>query len=283
VSLANAPRHLVFTDLDGTLLDHHDYSFGPAVDCLRRLEELGIPLIIASSKTRAEIEPLRNELGNQHPFICENGAAVFVPENYFPAQPAGTVTRDGWWIREFCEPRATWLALLEELAGEFPGDFTSFYRAGNEGIGAMTGLDHAAACRANQRDYSEPVQWLGSQEHRAEFLQRLRDAGANVLQGGRFLAVAGDCDKGRALVWLRGIYAGLGGVAINDLAAGDSGNDIAMLRAAGMALLVRSPVHDFPLVARDQGVLRSNLPGPAGWSEGVTEWLRQQGLQEEIF
>ena len=278
--MTGTARHLVFTDLDGTLLDHHDYSFEPALARLQQLEQLGIPLVIASSKTRAEIEPLRSELGNSHPFICENGAAVFIPEGYFPAQPGSTIARDGWWVREFCEPRSTWLALLAELADEFPGDFTSFSMAGTEGICAMTGLDPAAARLANQRDYSEPVQWLGPQERRAHFLQRLTEAGANVLQGGRFLGVAGDCDKGRALAWLREVYAAHAAAVIDDLAAGDSGNDIAMLRAAGTALLVRSPVHDFPLVARQEGLLRSTLTGPAGWSEGVGEWLRQLGLNE---
>jgi predicted mannosyl-3-phosphoglycerate phosphatase (HAD superfamily) len=97
-----------------------------------------------------------------------------------------------------------------------------------------------------------------------------------VLQGGRFLTVAGDSDKGRALAWLRAAsLQARGAGACRDLAIGDSGNDCAMLEAAETALLVRSPVHDFPVLKRRAGIIRSGEYGPAGWAEGVAQWLRQ--------
>ena len=90
--------YLVFTDLDGSLLDHHNYDFIDAMPQLRSLERLEIPLIPASSKTRVEIEQLRQKLGNTHPFIVENGAAVFIPQGYFSSRPAGTIEREGYWV-----------------------------------------------------------------------------------------------------------------------------------------------------------------------------------------
>ena len=78
-------RLLVFTDLDGTLLDHESYSFEPALPALAVLKEKNIPLVLCTSKTRAEIELFRIQLKNIHPFISENGGAIFVPKgNYFP-------------------------------------------------------------------------------------------------------------------------------------------------------------------------------------------------------
>ena len=74
-----SPLLLVFSDLDGSLLDHHDYSFGAALPAIEALRQRGVPLILCSSKTRAEIEPLRARLDNRDPFIVENGAAVFIP------------------------------------------------------------------------------------------------------------------------------------------------------------------------------------------------------------
>jgi predicted mannosyl-3-phosphoglycerate phosphatase (HAD superfamily) len=50
---------LIFTDLDGSLLDHHTYSFAPAANYLDRLETQGIPVIPITSKTRAEVLVLR--------------------------------------------------------------------------------------------------------------------------------------------------------------------------------------------------------------------------------
>tara|TARA_R110001592_G_scaffold215025_2_gene468252 strand:+ start:20556 stop:21398 length:843 start_codon:yes stop_codon:yes gene_type:complete len=266
--------HLVFSDLDGSLLDHHNYSFIDAMPQLRGLERLAIPLIPASSKTRVEIEQLRQQLGNTHPFIVENGAAVFIPQGYFASQPAGTTEREGYWVYELSRPRSHWLSLLRELMSEFDAEFDYFYRAGTAGISRMTRLPADKAALANQRDYSEPVQWLGSAQRRQAFISALQARGASVLQGGRFLGVSGDCDKGRAVAWLRAAYQQATGQRVcHDLAIGDSGNDCAMLEVTEWALLVRSPVHDFPPLQRRDGIIRSRDFGPAGWAEGVAQWL----------
>ena len=59
------PRFVIFTDLDGTLLDHETYSWATAEPALKRLRKEGVPLIMVSSKTRLEIEVLRDQMGNQ--------------------------------------------------------------------------------------------------------------------------------------------------------------------------------------------------------------------------
>jgi len=78
------PKLVIFTDLDGTLLGRETYSFEPAQPALQLIKHKGIPLILSSSKTRAEIELYRKKLENDHPFISENGGAVFIPKDYFP-------------------------------------------------------------------------------------------------------------------------------------------------------------------------------------------------------
>lgn len=266
---------LVFTDLDGSLLDHHTYGWEEAQPTLDILERLAIPVIPATSKTRVEIEELRARLGIGGPFIVENGAAVFIPQPGFPQQPAGTLAQDGYWVHELSPPRQRWLQLLADLAVEFDGEFEYFFRAGPAGIARMTGLPPAQAALANRREYSEPVQWLGSPGRKQLFMGRLRERGATVLQGGRFLSVSGNCDKGRALGWLRDVYRRRQpDLPCHDLAVGDSPNDCAMLEAAETALLVRSPAHPFPPLRRREGVIRSAAPGPAGWAEGVEQWLQ---------
>jgi len=274
VSGGAAELLLVFTDLDGSLLDHRTYSYLDAMPQLHALEHRRIPIIFATSKTRVETEGLRRELGNDHPFMVENGAAVFIPRDYFSGKPAQTVERDGYWVREFTHGREQWLSLLDELQPEFGDEFDHFHRAGVEGIVRMTGLSPERAAEADRREYSEPVQWLGSETRRRLFVGRLAEAGATVLEGGRFLSVSGDCDKGRALEWLRDAYRHFhGGLPCHDLAAGDSGNDTAMLEVAETALVIRSPVHDPPPLRRLQGVIYSRDFGPAGWAEGVAHWL----------
>ena len=95
--------------------------------------------------------------------------------------------------------------------------------------------------------------------------------------------VEGEIDD-EALAWLRGSYARAHpGRTIRDLAIGDSGNDRAMLEVAQTALLVRSPVHDFPPLARSSGVIHSTACGPSGWAEGVAHWLETPPQQQQEF
>lgn len=279
--MTESAQRLVFTDLDGTLLDHDSYSYAAAMPCLRTLERLGIPLIPATSKTRAEIEQLRAELGNAHPFVVENGAAVFIPAGYFPAQPAETTQRGDYWVRELAPGRPRWLALLDEVQAEFAGEFAHFFQLGTTGIMRATGLTESRARLANQREYSEPVQWLGRESRKRAFVAELQRRGATVLQGGRFLSVSGDTDKGRALRWLRQCYADVCAGGVDDLAAGDSDNDCAMLEVAATALVVRSPARPLPKLARQVGVLHSKACGPAGWAEGVRAWLQGEAKVSE--
>ena len=73
---------IVFTDLDGTLLDHSTYSYSEAEKALRSLREKGIHLVLCSSKSRDEIKIYRDKLTNNEPFISENGGAIYIPEEY---------------------------------------------------------------------------------------------------------------------------------------------------------------------------------------------------------
>jgi len=265
---------VIYTDLDGSLLDHHDYSHAPADPLLRELEQLGVPVIPCTSKTRAELLQFRDELKNTHPFITENGAGVFVPEGYFSSQPRDTQSADGFWVKRFVKPRAHWIGLLNRLTDRFDGKFISFSQMQVSDIIRLTGLSREAALRAAEREFSEPVQWQGNNDQRQALVDALQQMGAHVLQGGRFLHVSGQCDKGTALNWLHSLY-----LEHNDaepkasLAIGDSPNDISMLDTADYALVIRSPVQDPPALQRTQNLIISTHTGPEGWNEGVREIL----------
>lgn len=271
----SATVHMVVTDLDGSLLDHDDYSYGPANPVLQVLEDMRIPVVLASSKTRAEMLELRRELGNEHPFIVENGAAICIPQGYFIKQPAGTELCEGYWLRELAPPRTHWKPALDALRKTLPGCFIDFATAGTAGIVEMTGLSSEKAALANQREYSEPVRWDGTERELQVFLTDLSAAGARVLKGGRFYSVSGDCDKGQALVWLREQYAlAAKASAVYDLAVGDGENDVPMLEVARHALQIPARGRDLPRLERVDGVILGQGYGPEAWSVGVQEWLR---------
>lgn len=264
---------LIFTDLDGSLLDHFSYSYSQAEPLLALLSEVAVPVIPVTSKTRAESVALRTELENPHPFVVENGAAVFIPENYFTTPPPGSDRVDDYYCYQFSKPRAHWVKLLAQQLPEFGGEFETFTAMGIEGIQASTGLSESAAQLANQREFSEPVRWTGADERKQLFVHMLREQGATVLQGGRFLHVTGACNKGKALQWLAQQYSlSAPESSFLTIAAGDSYNDVDMLAVADCALVIRSPVHEPPKIEHSHLYL-SRQAGPAGWVEGISWFL----------
>ena len=76
------PPAIIFTDLDGTLLDHSSYQWDRAKPALDLCQRFHVPVVLVSSKTRAEMVKLKDELGLSHPFISENGGGIFFPKEF---------------------------------------------------------------------------------------------------------------------------------------------------------------------------------------------------------
>jgi mannosyl-3-phosphoglycerate phosphatase len=263
---------LVFTDLDGTLLDHHTYSHEAALPMLEKIKNANIPLIPTTSKTYAELKILRQQIGLDGPFIIENGAAVYIPQSLFQQAPAQTLLVDGFWVRQFTAPKHHWLKLLNQLKEDFTGCFEHFSSMSIEQISAVTGLNNTEARRAAQRQYGEPILWLGDEKTKQTFIQELELLGASPLQGGRFIHLSGECNKGTALNWLVAEYeVQQPSLTFTSIALGDGENDVAMLEAANIAVRILSPTNPLPKLNRTENLITSTLPGPAGWNECLSQ------------
>jgi mannosyl-3-phosphoglycerate phosphatase family protein len=273
-------KAVVFTDLDATLLDHFDYNFKAAIDDLQQLEQQGIPVICTTSKTFAELLEIRIKLSNRHPMIVENGAAIIVPQGYFAAElienlPSKIKSNDshhGFISLIFSQPRSYWQAMLKALKPSFRGCWKSFDELGCDGIMQATGLSAHDARLANQRDFGEPLLWLGSDQQQQNLINALQVMGAHVLQGGRFLHVSGAGNKADAMTVLKQIYTAQTKQIITCYALGDSQNDLAMLKAADKAALVRSPVNQLSQTIHAASIYHTTNTGPEGWAEAIQHW-----------
>lgn len=267
-------KTLIFTDLDGTLLDHHTYKTDAAHSTIKQLKTADIPIILNTSKTTAELLVIREQLALDTPFIIENGAAVFIPKHTFEKQPLNTITIDGYWVKEFSSPRKHWLTLLDKNTAEFKEQYKGFSSLSVAELSEITGLNLEEAKRAKQRQYGEPIQWLGNEKSKEKFIALLLFLGASVVQGGRFIHINGHCNKGEALTWLTEQYnINNQNTRFNTIALGDGENDIAMLKAADIAIQIRSPVHDFPYISNQKNVIQTNKFGPEGWAEALQTLL----------
>ena len=251
------PPLIVFTDLDGTLLDHRTYSFAPAQAALDRLAALRVPLILASSKTAAEIAVVRESLGRiECPSIVENGAGILEP---------GDRTEDG------CETYARLRAALDAVPPDLRRAFAGFGDLGVEGVAGATGLPPESAARAVQRRFSEPGIWSGSTADLEAFLGALGAQGVTARRGGRFLTLSLGGTKADRMGDIAGRYRSPPRVA-----AGDAPNDVEMLAAADFGIIVANP-GGAPLPTQpgeaEGRVRRTHTPGPEGWNRAMLDLL----------
>ncbi|WP_258872721.1 HAD-IIB family hydrolase [Thalassotalea euphylliae] len=276
---------MIFTDLDGTLLDHHDYSFSAAVPMLEKLKRHQIPVIATTSKTVQEVIHLYEAMAINGPFIVENGAAVYIPQQLFTKQPEGCEVQSNFWVKTFSSPRANYIDIAQKLKTTFGDSYTHFAAMTIDEIADVTGLSLADAQLANQRQYGEPVLWRGSEVDKRAFIEAAKALGANILQGGRFIHLCDNCDKGKAMNWLAGEYQHQLQLAnVNVIALGDSGNDIAMLETADIAVQIKSPTHSYPPLDNSKAnfIYQTQGYGPIGWSEALNFVIDFTALSNQL-
>lgn len=263
---------VVFSDLDGTLLDHQTYAFDAALPALAALSARQIPLVLATSKTGAEVAPLRAALGAAHwPALVENGAGLLAPEPSVVSETAGGTGRTA---RDLCahptHPRIR--AALDALPNKMRAQFNGFSDWGPAEVARRTGLPLPEAERACARDYSEPGIFEGDAIARAAFIDALAAHGVKAQSGGRFLTLTLGADKAQRMREALALLGFPNRSAVHVLALGDGENDIALLEAADAGVVVANPAHAPlpPLVGEREGrITRTKAIGPAGWNEVV--------------
>lgn len=255
------PQLILFTDLDGTLLDHHSYSWQAARPALQQLREQQIPLILCTSKTAAEVSLLHQELDLSTPFIVENGAGIILS----PGQESAHF---------FGNPYPELIDLVQQLRQQYGYRFKGFNDFSITDVVAETGLDVAAAKRSKQRLCSEPIRWDDDLKALEAFRTHLTKHDLQLLRGGRFYHVLSNrADKGIALRWLLEHYPAKINSNWYSVALGDGLNDQSMLEAADLAVVVPAASGLSP---KPQKVTIIHAPqqGPDGWNLAVLDVLR---------
>lgn len=255
-----APRLIVFSDLDGTLLDHESYSWDPARPALDQMRTLGLPLVLASSKTASEMAALRADMGFEDvPAIVENGAGVLEPGD------------------EAAQDKSVHTAILTALADLDPDlrrCFTGFSDWTTQELAQHTGLPFDQAKSAAARQFSEPGLWQGAPEQRTAFETNLAKNGIFARQGGRYLTLSMGATKADRMAE---IVARFDPKPVT-MALGDAPNDVEMIRAADHGVVVMNahgpglPVLDGEATGR---ITRTREPGPKGWNTAVLDRIAQ--------
>ncbi len=247
---------LVITDLDETLLDK-DYQFSAAQPALDALCQAAVPVILNSSKTALECFYWQDRIGLSGPAICENGAAL-----------AERVNGQLEYREVHSCAREQILAVLARARG-LGIEFEGFNDWDARTIAANTGLPLKQAALAGQRDFSEPLRVADAD--RAALLNLLNEENLSAQQGGRFLTISGDSDKGRAARMLADTYYPDRQLIV----LGDSPNDLSMLNGADIAVVIASERQLGMMVEQAGRVMYTDQAGAKGWNEAILALMEE--------
>lgn len=268
---------LIATDLDGSLLDEETYGFDAARPALDALAEGGALLVLASSKTRAEVTRLARALGVRSPLIVENGGALLLPGGVLSRRVGASRPAGRYRVIPLGLPRRTLVAALAKISAETAAPVRGFSSMSAGEIETITGLSRAAARLARKREWDEP--FLADPEAAERVAEAARRRGLVVARGGRFLHLTGATDKGVALVLLLDLL-GAEGRPYRTVALGDAANDLPLLERVDRPIVIPRPggAVDATLAARLPLAERAPAAGPAGWNAAVLAVLAGKRL-----
>lgn len=252
---------VIFTDLDGTLLNHKSYDYEAVCPLLKHLKSLDIPVILNSSKTLSELEEWQQKLELPPPIIAENGGVVAVPN-----EDSAQIIHIG---RPYNEIREVLLDIRTKFGWKFEG-FGDWTLAD---VMNHTGLKAHEASLAKEREAVEPILWNDSEETFELFEQKLAEKDLFLKRGGRFWHVMGNHDKADAMQFLVNKEYFSCGTDCKIVALGDSDNDLSMLNYANIAIVLPRAKGE-PLEVK--GAIYVTEEAPEGWVRAVEQVLAME-------
>ncbi|MDV7338628.1 HAD-IIB family hydrolase [Terasakiella sp. A23] len=265
---------IIFTDLDGTLLDHDTYSFAKAQSALDRLKVNQVPLVLTTSKAYAEVKEFQAKLAISDPCIIENGSAIYAGTSAF------SQSLDLGEAKIFGRPYDEICTFIDQLPKNIRRHIRGFGDMSVKGVCEITDLPIDKAEKAKDRLASEPFLWTGTDAELKELESLLKAENMALLQGGRFYHILSKTDKSEAINWMMARLKSL--FPANDYhscALGDGPNDAKMIAAAETGIVIANPEGVALSIEAPFGKIKYPEPiGPQGWAVGMHELMDELGL-----
>ncbi|WP_459892849.1 HAD-IIB family hydrolase [Desulfothermus okinawensis] len=274
------PKIVIFTDIDGTIMDLTDFSVDPVLDIIPEVKKRNIPIILTSAKTRAEQEKIRKELKINAPFIVENGGGIYIPKGYFnfclnKAIENTYHIQNGKDYIVVCIGRdyTSIRTILEKIRRDAKIPFIGFGDLSVEEVSQLTGLDLENSTLAKQRDFDETI--VIDKRYLPELKEQLDIFGLQCVFGGRFFHILDrGVSKGKCVDLLKDLYEKNYKRKILTIGIGDSENDLSMLEEVDIPILVEKKGGGFALINLPK-LVRVKGEGPVGWREAVLNILEK--------
>ena len=251
---------VIFTDLDGTLLDKNTFKFDKIEKYFRELLSKDIIIIPNSSKTEAELSDFNKQYNLNLSFIAENGSSIhglnLIHKN-LPEKMLLSKTTDEIYkiykqnITPYLKEKITFILNLKSKEQE-----------------EIFSLPLDKMTLAIKRNHSIPIIFNGTESEKNELIKIMNDSGLTIQTGGRIINICGNVNKSKAI----SRTVELINTKINDeiitIGVGDNQNDIEMLRHTDYACLVKNDNFDSSLINIDN-LIKSSEPSPEGWADVI--------------
>ncbi len=251
---------LIFTDLDGTLLNRDTFKFDSIKIFLNELKNKNFIIIPNSSKTEDEIIEFNNEANFKFPFISENGSIIH-NLNFLSG--------------EF--PDKIILAKkIHEIQNIFDKNINQDLKSKCKVISNLTtpeqiqifGLPENKLKQVFKRTCTIPIKFEGNNKEKFRLKNILLENGLDFKDGGRVLNLGDRINKGDAMKKIIFMLKNKFKFKPKTIAVGDNHNDIEMLKISDIPCLVKND----KFINKDlqiKNLIISKQTAPEGWVEIV--------------
>lgn len=270
-AVGSVERLIVVTDIDGSLLGPGTHVPSRERAALDFLALRGIPLVINSSRTRAEIERIHARLRLLTPFISEHGSALFIPNGCFPSIPSRAATAVGGHVIEFGRPYHEVVDAVRVASRETGVEIIGFADLTIEDAAAELGVTAMEAQLAKLREYTELIRIIDEPEaRRSRLFNALRRRGLRSWPVGRHHLVTAARNRAESLLALKALWRHAWREP-RILGFADSDDAIPWLQHADVAVVVRNDRTGVPprIASKLPTAYVARGSGRLGWSDAV--------------
>ncbi len=264
--MKNKKNIIIFTDLDGSLLDNKTFKFDVIKDYIKKLISSGVIIIPNSSKTEAELLDFNRKSKLNLCFISENGSSIhglnLINKN-FPSKIS--ISRP---VNEIYK------IYNDNISLDLKKKITLILKLEKKKQEKIFGLKFDQLLLATKRMHSIPILFEGTEIEKNILIENINNMGLSVQTGGRIMNICDNTNKANAMSKALQIIKEEFDKELVTIGVGDNENDIEMLKQADYPCLVKNDNFDSSTLNIDN-LIKSTKLSPMGWSDVIKTALQK--------
>ena len=274
--LKNNKFFLIFSDIDGTFMNHKNYSYSILKKYILLLKN-NCQVIFNSSKTFEEMNELNQSLKIRSPFIVENGACIFFPKDYnqvfFDKKFFKHRNYLGYKLTK--KKSHSLISEINHLRKKYK--FSFFSELSDFQLKKITNLDIQGIKKSRMRMFTNPLCWEDAQIKKKQFEKEINNLGYEISHGGRFLHLCDSYNKGKAVKKFLKILNLQKKLIYKTISIGDSHNDLSMLEQTDYSCIIKSSKKKLLLKKKKNNYYSKNF-APKGWKESLEYIFKKENV-----